>query len=104
MDVPEEEEEEPGRGMGKKRKEKSTEKKKKKKRKEKRTEKRTIKQKVCPLVALLKIGLSHFTDYSFILETTRVIDLSNCYYCVLMTFTYSWFCFQIEKRRYGRDL
>ena len=102
MDVPEEEEEEPGRGTRKKRKEKST--KKRKKRKEKRTEKRTIKQKVCLLVALLKIGLSHFTDYSFILETTRVIDLSNFYYCVLMTFTYSWFCFQIEKRRYGRDL
>ena len=39
-----------------------------------------------------------------LLETTRVIDLSNIYYCVLMTFTYSWFCFQIEKRRYGRDL
>ena len=95
MDVPEEEaeeeEEEPVRGT-------------RKKRKEKRTEKRTIKQKVCLLVALLKIGLSHFTDYSFILETTRVIDLSNFYYCVLMTFTYSWFCFQIEKRRYGRDL
>ena len=39
-----------------------------------------------------------------VLQTTRVIDLSNFYYCVLMTFTYSWFCFQIEKRRYRRDL
>ena len=27
-----------------------------------------------------------------VLQMTRVIDLSNFYYCVLMTFTYSWFC------------
>ena len=39
-----------------------------------------------------------------LLGTTRVIDLSNFYYRVLMTLTYSWFCFQIEKRRYRRDL
>ena len=26
-----------------------------------------------------------------------MLDLPNLYYCVLMTFTYSWFCFQMEN-------
>ena len=33
-----------------------------------------------------------------------IIDLSNIYYFVVMTLIYSWFCFQIEKRRLGREL
>ena len=35
---------------------------------------------------------------------TRLVDLTHLYYYILIIFTYSCFCFKIEKRKQKREL